>query len=646
MTICVIAGTAGVGKTALALHWARQVASRFGDGQLYVNLRGFEPSDQPMPPAEAIRGFLDALKVPAERIPANVDAQAGLYRSLLAGRRILILLDNARDVGQVRPLLVGSPGCLVLVTSRHRLAGIAVGEGARLVSLDVLTRDEARRLLAARLGAGRVAAEPAAAGELIELCARLPLALAIVAALASAGPELTLTGLATDLRDAAGRLDRLDAGDAASSIRSVFSWSYRSLPEPAQRMFRLLGLHAGPDITAPAAASLAGLPLPAAQRALRELVEAHMLTEHPPGRYAFHDLLGGYAAEQADATEDKRDQAAATRRILSHYLHTAHAAVALLSPSRPRITLDPAPPGVSPEPLAGYQQALDWFEAEHQVLLAAVTRAADVGFDACAWQLPWAMTSFLDRRGEWHQLAAATRLGDPAGQAAARYFLATAGAKLGHYGQARVHLSACLELYERLGDRAGEARVYQVLSWLTGHEGRHTDALGHARHALTICRAVGDLSGQAVALNSVGWQHALLGQYRQARTSCRRAVALHHQLGNRLGEAYSWDSLGYIEHQQGRYGQAAACYREALRLFRELGDRYCQADTLAHLGDACAAAGRADAARDAWRQALAILDDLGQPDAANVRARLGFARRALEGRDGGDHSGGVRRTRT
>lgn len=640
VVISAIEGTAGIGKTALALHWAHQVAGRFPDGQLYVNLCGFDPSGTPAEPAEAVRGFLDALGVVPDRVPASPEAQAGLYRSLLADRRVLILLDNARDVDQVRPLLPGSPGCLVLVTSRARLAGLAVGEGAHMLTLDVLTEGEARQLLADRLGPGRVAAEPAAVGELIGLCARLPLALAIAAARAASYPTFALSGLAAELRDAAWRLDGLDAGDAASSIRAVFSWSYMSLGDDPRRMFRLLGLHAGPDFTVPAAASLAGVPLPAARRAIGELASAHLLTEHSPGRYNFHDLLAAYSAEQACASDDEDARSAARHRILDHYLHTAHAAALLLAPARARITLSPPQPGVTPEHLADYQQALAWFEAEQQVLLAAVTLAAETGFDACAWQLPWAMTSFLDRRGHLHQqaaiqsiaLAAAARLGDTAGQAAVRRLLATACAKLRDYDHAHAHLTSCLELNQRLGDRAGEARVYQALAWAAGHQGQHAGALGYAEQALAIFQAVGDLDGQADTRNAVGWLHARLGNYRQASTYCRQALALQRQLGNRLGEAHSWDSVAYVDHLQGRYSQAATCYRNAISLFRQLGDRYYEAETLTNLGDTRQAAGQPDDAREAWRQALDILDDLGHPDAAHVRAKLRQLSQASLGR--------------
>ena len=630
VVIAAIVGTAGIGKTALAVHWARQFAAQFPDGQLYVNLRGFSPSGTPVTPAEAIRGLLDGLGAPPERIPTSLEAQAALYRSMVAGKRLLIVIDNARDVDQVRPLLPGAPGSMVVVTSRARMAGLAVGEGAHLLTLDLLAEDEARQLLADRLGTRRAAAEPGAVSELISLCTRLPLALAIAATRAAENPGFPLSALAAELRDAAGRLDGLDAGDAVSSIRTVFSWSYQSLQPPVARMFRLLGIHPGPDVTAPAAASLAGIPVPEARRALQELAAAYLLTEHFPGRYAFHDLLRAYAADQARAADSDDDLLAAGGRVLDHYLHNAHAAALLLNPSREPVTLSPRRPGVTPEHLVSHQQALAWFGAEHQVLLAAINMAAQTGFDSCAWQLPWAMTTFLDHRGHWHEyaaiqriaLAAATRLGDTTGQAAAHRLLAHTCARLADYGQARAHLAECLGLYRQLGDRAGEARSHQTLSWVAERQADFGDALDHAEQALAVFCSIDDQAAQASALNNVGWCHALLGDYQQAQTFCGQALTRHRELGDRHGEAHTWDSLGYAAHNLGNVTEAVACYQHALAIFRDLADRFSQADTLSHLGDAHLAANHRQKTRNAWQQALSILDDLRHPAADRVRAKL------------------------
>src|SRR5450755_804820 len=293
-TVTAIGGTAGVGKTALAVHWAHQVADRFPDGQLYVNLRGYDPG-QPASPAEALAGFLRALGIPGQGIPPETDQRAARYRSLLAERKMLIVLDNARDEDQVRPLLPASPASLVLVTSRKQLTGLAAADGAQMLSLDILPHGEAAQLLTARIGKDRAAAEPGAVDEIAALCAHLPLALAIAAARAATRPRFPLTQLAAELRGAAGRLDALDAGDPAASVRAVFSWSYQQLGPATARMFRLLGLHPGPDISVPATASLAAVDERRARRLLGELARDFLITEHAPGRYAFHDLLRAYA---------------------------------------------------------------------------------------------------------------------------------------------------------------------------------------------------------------------------------------------------------------------------------------------------------------------------------------------------------------
>jgi len=627
--ITAIVGAAGIGKTALAVHWAHRAAANFPDGRLYLNLRGFGPGP-PVPPAEAVSGLLAALGVPPEHWPPGLDAQVGLYRGVAAGRRLLIVLDNARDAEHVRPLLPGSPDCLVLVTSRASLDGLAVSEGAHVLTLDVLSDYDARELLDRRLGTGRIAAEPQAVTELIARCGGLPLALAIASARASVRSDFPLSALASELSDTAGRLDALDTGDSFSSARTVFSWSYQNLPSAAARMFRLLSVHPGPDITAAAAASLADLDLPKARHLLRELTRYHLLSEQIPGRYDVHDLLRVYAAELAAATDGSAARQGACARILDHYLHTAHAA-ALLYPLRESITLQGPPrPGVTPERLDDQQQAQAWFEAEHQVLRAATVMAADSGFDGHAWRLAWAMTSFLERRGYWPEqaaihrtaLAAALRLGDTAGQAAASRDIASACARLGDYEQSRAYLTECLRLYRQIGDRVGEASVHRILSWVAEQQERYLDALSHGQQALSLSRASGNRFGQAHALNCVGWYHALLGDYQQARAVCQQGLALVQELGDRVGEAHTWDSLGYAEQELGHPAQAISCYQHALSIFRELRDRFDEAEILVHLGDSHLAAGDQPEAHDAWRQALTILEDLHHPDADQLRGKL------------------------
>jgi tetratricopeptide (TPR) repeat protein len=397
-------------------------------------------------------------------------------------------------------------------------------------------------------------------------------------------------------------------------------------------MFRLLGLHPGPDISGPAAASLAGLAEDDARRLLRELARAHLITEHVPGRYAFHDLLRAYAAEQARHTDSDADRREATRRVLDHYLHAAAGAALLLNPAQEPVVLTPTRPGAAPGQPADYGQALAWFEAEHQVLVAAVPLAAGSGFDTHAWQLPWAMTPYLRARGHWQDwaaaqrtaLAAATRLGDAAAQAQSGRLLAIACTRLGDHDQARDHYASSLTLYQRLGNRLGEAKIQHSLGVLAERQGRGADALGHAEQAMRLYQAVGDQAGEADALNTVGWYHGMLGDYQQARAFCRQAVTLSAQVGHRWLEAGAWDSVGYAEHHLGNLAEAAACYQRALSLLRA-GDRLQEAVVLTHLGDTRQAAGELAQAREAWQQALAIFEDLQHPDAGQVRAKLSSA---------------------
>ena len=508
----------------------------------------------------SLRGFLAALGVAPQAIPADAEAQAALYRSVLAGKRVLVVLDNARDAAQARPLLPGgSAGCLVVVTSRSQLAGLAAVEGARLLPLGLLAEQEARELLAGRLGAGRVEAEPAAAAELIRLCARLPLALAITAARAAACPEHPLEALAAELRAAGGPLDALDTGDPTASVRSVFSWSYQQLSPAAARLFRLLGIHPGPDITAPATASLADVEPAQARYLLAELARAHLVAEHAPGRYAFHDLLRAYAAEQARALDGDAARRAAVGRALDHYLHTAHAAAVLVNPSHTSLRIAPPEPGVTSEHFVAQRQALAWFEAEHHVLLAAAALAAGTGFERHAWQLPLAIGDYLDAGVHWHELAgvarngldAATRLGEIGGQAAAHRVLAGAHAQLARYDLAHAHLADSLEQYRRLGDQAGEAIVHRTVAWVSDLQERYAETLGHCEQALVLFQAVGDQVEQARTLATIGWCHAHFGGHREAREFCQRALALLRERGHRLYEAGIWDNLGYVEHQSG-----------------------------------------------------------------------------------------------
>jgi tetratricopeptide (TPR) repeat protein/transcriptional regulator with XRE-family HTH domain len=633
VVISAIGGTAGVGKTALALHWAHRVAPRFPDGQLYANLRGFDPSGSPAEPAGVLRGLLDALGVHPERFPADTEGLAALYRSLLADRKMLVLLDNAADVAQVRPLLPASPRCLVIVTSRRELSALAAREGARLLSLDVLPEQEAIELLTARLGTGRAHAEPDAITQLATLCARLPLALSVIVARAAAAPNLPLAALVAELTELRSRLDALDVGDPTANVRTVFSLSYRHLPKAAARMFRLLGLHPGPDISAPAAASLAGVPLPEARAALRDLARASLIIESLPGRYGFHDLLRAYAAEQA-ALREGGARRETIHRMLDHYLHTARRAHLVLYPGRQRIELGPPRALVAPEGFTGKPFALSWLRAEYQVLLKIVDLAAREGFDGHAWRLPVVLWTFFDVCGHWHDgsrihrtaIEAARRCGDRGGQAHALRGLGTFDVMLGDYPHAHQCLAEAQEVFRRIGDMHGLARTDLIMGQAFEFQGRHREALGVVKEALRISETAPDDSYmqlvRASALNGSAWYNAHLGELGQARAHCTQAIELCRSIGYSPGEAGTWDTLGFVWQRLGDHAEAAACFLRAVALEREMGSRFNLAMALAHLGDTHVSTGEVGAARRVWAEALTILADLHHPEAFEVRAKL------------------------
>jgi DNA-binding SARP family transcriptional activator len=628
VAIAVIGGTAGVGKTALAVHWAHRAADRFPDGQLYVDLRGFGPDGAPKPPGEVLGGFLEAMQS-AMGIPAGLDARAGLYRSLTAGKRLLVVLDNARDVDQVRPLLPGSPGSMALITSRDRLAGLAVTEGAPLVTLEVLAGADARALVVDRAGTGRKA-EPDAAAEIAELCGRLPLALAVAAARAAASPALSLGELAAELRGTRNRLDVLDAGGPSASARAVFSWSYQGLTPPAARMFRLLGLHPGPDIGVNAAASLTGVPARQARTMLYELTRSHVAAELAVGRFGLHDLLRAYARERTQADETATERHVAISRMVDYYLRAAHAMALVLYPPRDAITLAPPRPDVLNEDLSTYEQAWSWAEAEYLVLLEIVPLAAQTGFSPHAWQLAWALETFLSRRGRWDELAhiqqvalgAASEAEDVTGQAHAHCGVGWTSVLRGHYEDGHAHLEEAARLFRRLGDGSGEARARVRAGQAFWRQGHHEEAFRSAQGALELFRASGDRAGQAGALNNIGMYHVHLGDYERALKCCKQALAVFREFGYRRGEANVLDSLGEAYHRLGSADDAIACYRESLAAFRELGDRYYEAETLTHLAVPYQAKGAHRDARRCLEQALAILTELNHRDAAQVEARL------------------------
>jgi DNA-binding SARP family transcriptional activator len=626
----VISGTAGVGKTTLAVHWAHRVRDRFPDRQLYVNLRGFDPGRPPLRPVEAVRGFLDALDVPPTRIPSTVDAQVGLYRSLVSDRRMLVVLDNARDAEQVRPLLPGSVGCMAVVTSRDQAVPLVATEGAAVIYLDLLSPWEANNLLSSRIGADRVAAEPDAASDLILRCAGLPLALTITAARARVGRGLALTALAQELRATGNVLDALRGGDTMTDLRAVFSWSVDALAPDPVRLFRLLGLYPGPDITMAAAASLSGMPATRCAAAMTELVGAQLVVEHRPGRYTYHDLLRAYAKEQAYAHVADTDRQAAVHRIVDHYLHSAHAAVRLAYTS-PLVPPQPAQDGVQPERHTDGPAAARWLATEHAGLLAtAELAAAATGCEQQAWRMAVALSGYLRYSHHWHDwaavqrgaLSAAQRAGDQRGEAYARLGLGRALRWLGNLPAAVVEIQAAWRGFEIVDDPAGLGHTDNELGIFARTREAHREALAHYEHSLACSRRAKHRNGEAYALNNIGWCHCLLDQPQQAVRYCVDALELFMADADRPGQAAALDSLGYAHQLMAHHDLAIEYYTAAVELYDSFDNRYHKAETLTRLGDTHQAAGVPARAQQVWANALRLLTELGHPDAEQVSDRL------------------------
>jgi tetratricopeptide (TPR) repeat protein/DNA-binding XRE family transcriptional regulator len=631
VAICAVSGTAGVGKTALAVHWAHRMRAWFPDGQLYLNLRGFDPAAPPVQPGEAIRVFLDALAVPAHRIPVGPAEQVGLYRSLVADRRILVVLDNARDSEQVRPLLPGGDAARVVITSRNRLLGLVAAEGAHPLPLGTMDAGQANELLRRRLGSGRVDREPEAAAEIVARCGGLPLALALVAARVAAYPRFTLQELALELQDRVTPLDSMTTGqDQATDLRQVFSRSYAMLSAQGQAMFRMLGLHPGPHTAAATAASMANRSPEETRRILVELYDAGLATEIAPGIYTLHDLLHAYARELSDREDSEADRDAAIHRLLDHYLFTAVNADRQLEPHRDRIDLPTPCEGTVPKAMESHAAALTWFAQEYPALLRAVELAAARGLDEHAWRLPWTLVTYFDLQGRWQPfkatqnlaLAAAQRLGNVEAEGRALRHLANASIQMGDFDEADKYLQRALTLFEGLGDAAAQANAHMNLSLLQERQEQIRESNDHAAQALRLYRAAGHRVGEGIALNSLGYGYALLGELPEALEHCHQALELDRANGHRKGEAHTADSLGFIYGRLGDHVRATRWFGHALGLFREFGDRYNEADALLNLGDVFAAMGDLPAATRSWCDAAQILRELDHPREAEARQRL------------------------
>ncbi|MEV8609154.1 BTAD domain-containing putative transcriptional regulator [Amycolatopsis sp. NPDC051373] len=631
VTVAVIDGLAGTGKTSLAIHLAHQVAERFPDGQLYVNMRGFDPTGATVDPADALRGFLDVLGIEATQAPSGLDARSGLYRSLLAGRQMLVVLDNVRDSEQVRPLLPGSAGSAVIVTSRNRLSALVATEDADVLTLDTLSSSEARETLVRRLGEEKVAAEPEAVEEIIELCGRLPLALAIVAARARTHPQFSLADITAKLRATQGTLEAF-RGDSAGDVRTVFSWSYRVLEPGAARLFRLLSLHRGADFSTAAAASLAGVPLPQAQDLLEELTRIRYLSEHRPGRYLAHDLVRSYAMELREQTDPADEQADALARLVNHYLCSTHGAYLALNPHQLPIDPPVLEPGVTADLARGYGEAMEWFEAELPALTLLIRQIAGVprlAGNVC--KLVLSLQPYYQRSALYHDwvtqaelaLRVAVGTGDLAAQANVHRSLAGAYHFVERYDEALEHLNRTAELFEQLGLAADQAYVHSNFGTVFAKLGRFNAALEHHERAFELYRASGNVKGEAIGLEGIGRCLSEMGGNAEAVPLILRAMKLYEDIGDRNGEGNCWSTLATAYGSLGHLDQAIDAWRRAVTYYRELGNRSDESDSLVALGDALSASGDPEGAEKAWREALHVLDAFGMPAADDVRLRLG-----------------------
>jgi DNA-binding SARP family transcriptional activator/tetratricopeptide (TPR) repeat protein len=624
VTISSIGGMGGIGKTTLALRWAHQVADRFPDGQLYVNLRGFGPAT-PMTAADALRGFLGALLGPGKTLPADQDTQEALYRSLTADHQLLIVLDNARDEEQVRPLLPGSASCLTLITSRSQLTGLVATSGAIPLSLGLLTETEAHELLTRRLGPQRLAAEPAAVDQLIATCTGLPLALSIAAARAALTPKLALTALSEQLSRPG--LDALSSPDPYADLRSVFSWSYRRLSPDAARLFRCLPLFPGPDVSATAAATIT--PAGRTGELLDELTSTHLLEEYVPGRFRLHDLLARYAQECSRLADSAEARRAVSERVLTWYTAAAVAATRVVAPYR-RSLPETGEPDPNPAELADRPTALKWLDNERHNLVAAAELAATLGFDAAAVTLPIALLTLFALRSLFHDwlstsqsgIEAARRTGDLDAEAQLSDNLAMAYVSLGRAADAVGGLHRALAIWGANGNVYFQANARRELGIVYFELDRVPEAISEFEQAIRLARESGNQQVECGTLGNLGWLYQQIGQPEKALDHYLAAAAATRPGRTIYQDGLLQANLASLYLELGRFEDAVATATIAISLNEESGSRVEQANAHRSLGDALTATGRSDEARSQWRAALAIYRDLGDPQADEVAAKL------------------------
>ncbi|MET8585855.1 tetratricopeptide repeat protein [Streptomyces collinus] len=621
VVVCAVSGVAGVGKTALAVRWAHETREAFPDGQLYVDLRGYDP-DEPVSAAQALAGFLTALGVPGQEIPLRLNDRAARYRTAVDGRRLLVLLDNAASAAQVRPLLPGSPTCKVVITSRDSLSSLVSLHGAHRVVLDVLSPQEASALLRALIGP-RVDTDREAAAALAEQCGRLPLALRVAAELALSRPQDPLDRLVEELRDQRRRLDLLDSGDGdpRAAVRAVFSWSYDRLPVPEARLFRMLGLHPGPDVDAHAAAALAGETVDRARRSLDVLSRSHLVHRSGPGRHGMHDLLRAYAAELAVLHDEAAERDAALTRLLDHSLAASAAAMNVLYPAERHLRPAVDVPGTGLPPLRTADECRAWLRAEQHTLVALCSRTEEPGPSRHTVRIATTLHRHYERSGHLadaltvhtHALRAARAVGDTRGEVDVLACVGAVHRRLGDYESAHRQHADALALCRRAGYPAGEARHLTNVGVLHELRGRYREAAAHHERAVDLFRAAGDVHGEADVLNNLGIVQELLEDYQASIERYQQALALYRQTGHTFGEASALGNLGIVLARLDDHVAAAERFERALALFRRLGHTGGEAHALSNLGNAQSRQGSHEEAAEHQRQALALFRRTGEP---------------------------------
>ncbi|WP_406029313.1 tetratricopeptide repeat protein [Nocardioides sp. NBC_00850] len=631
--VVVVSGSAGVGKTALVLHWAHLHFDRFPDGVVYVDLRGFDPNHRPMALGEALRLVLAELGVDAQQVPSDVHRQLTLYRSTIAERRVLVVLDNARDADQVRPLLPPRTAA-ALVTSRDQLFGLVSREGASTVRLGPLSGDEARDLLSRRLGARRVGAEDGAVAEIIETCDRLPMALSLVAARAATNPAFQLSDLAGELRPESGRLDNLSGPDEHSGVRAAIRSSYLALGPEDARVFRLLGLHRVAEISLAATASLAGVTLTEASATMARLAAASLVEERRPQRYVQHDLVRLLAVDLLRASESPEAKRHAALGVLGHYLATAREAAMLMDPQQYPISLPPMVDQVVVERVASYDEALAWFIAMHESLLEVAWLALTTGYTEYGWRLVWCLVDYADRRAAlwwpWanlaeHAVVVLAAKGDRAGVAQCHRLAGQALARLGEYARAHEHFALASEGFEQIGDDVGRSYVLRNDTWTCAREGRFAEAVARMEKLLELFTGTGDEAGLGRAMNSMGWYLVHLGDLDRALTTCLGALEHAQTSGDRPGEADTWDSLALAYQRLGRLEDALAAAERGAEQYEALGDHVSAARSGLQAGDLSEDLGDRSRARGAWQRALIVVDNADPEIRSTLAQRLGEA---------------------